>query len=156
MVVLLACQTDLLVIEVAIMLHELIKFLDDDMLDDYWYDFAICECERILKELTDNEWAELIRVIPSKSSRWNIRLVECLGNINNRYAMECIKASLFIPNEDLFVACIDVLRDMDITFLQSNVLRDIKYKASIIMEKTDSPPIQLIIDTFLKKIYSLQ
>lgn len=134
------------------MLYELMKSLDEDSLDDYWYDFEILECEEILRELTDSEWSELIRAIPEKSARWNIRLVECLGDIHNGYEMECIKEMLCVPNEEVFVACVDTLRDMDIGLLPGNIVKDSKNRARNIRGKTDSLPEQLILDKFLKKV----
>lgn len=69
---------------------ELNEYLISDMLDDYWYDDALFVCEDIINEFTDEEWRKTQSEIPSADDRWNMRLVECMGDINDLRSIECI------------------------------------------------------------------
>lgn len=87
------------------------------MLEDYWYDNLLFICEDIIQKFSLTEWNKLKNIIPKDDIRWNIRLVECLGDINNQHSIECILEMLNINNNDVFISCADALRDMDILLI---------------------------------------
>jgi len=102
------------------MIKELNLYLDGEMSDDYWYDEAISICEDILKQFSKAEWNELLELIPSNDNVWNLRLVECLGNINQPYDFSCILKMINTDNYDVFTVCIDSLREVDLSLIPQN------------------------------------
>lgn len=144
------------------MLYELDMYLKSSMTEDYLYDSALFICIDIINEFSVTEWNKLNSMIPKKDMRWNIRLAECLGGINNKYSFECIlkiiitcNNDLFITcNNDLFIACIDALRDMDISLLYKTDLEKLRKKAMLLL-KESSLPAHKILKLFIKKADSL-
>lgn len=132
------------------MLSELNEYLNGDMSDDYWYDDALFICEDILKEFSDDKWKELLRVIPNENVRWKIHLAECMGNIENPYELQCILKMINTDNDDLFVACVDSLRCMDMSSLNELDKKEIQNQIKSRMEKS-SPPVVKVFEEFLKK-----
>lgn len=132
------------------MLKELSEYLNGDMSDDYWYDDALFICEDILKEFSDKEWNELLSVIPNETVTWRIRLAECLGDIHSPFELQCIMKMINSENNDLLVACVDSLRDMDISLLKETDKIEIMNQVKSLMEES-SPPIKKVFEIFLKK-----
>ena len=89
-------------------------------------------------------------MIPKEHMRWNIRLVECLGDIQNEYAIECIIKMLSINNNDLFISCIDSMRDMNI-HLHNDDLQIIVRKAKSLLDES-TPPVKKILHSFIEKV----
>lgn len=146
---------DLQVIKEKYMLNELDEYLKSDMLEDYWYDDALFICEDIIREFSDAEWNELKDIIPKEDMRWNVRLVECLGDINNQYTLECIIKMVNTNNDDLFIVCVDVLRDMDISLLHLDDVKKIVNKAKLLSEKS-TLPVKKVLEVFIERIDGLQ
>lgn len=48
---------------------------------------------------------------------WKIRLVECLGDLNNSYELEVILYLINTDDNNLFYSCLDSLRSMEICSL---------------------------------------
>lgn len=136
------------------MLNELDEYLKSDMLDDYWYDDAMLICENIIRGFSKGEWNELMQMIPKEDMQWNIRLVECLGDINNQYSIDCIAIMLSTDNDDLFVYCVDYLRDMDVSLLHIDDVKKIMCKAKQMLEKS-ALPTQKVLGTFIEKVDEL-
>jgi len=132
------------------MLSELNEYLNADMLDDYWYDDALFICQDILKEFSDDSWMELLKAISNESERWRIRLAECMGDNQSPYEFQCIMKMIHIDNNDLFLACIDALRGMDLSFLQAVDKEEIKNQVKLLMEES-SPPAKKVFQDFLEK-----
>lgn len=130
------------------MLRELDEYLKSDMLEDYWYDDALFICEDIIREFSDDNWKELEVDIPKEDERWNIRLVECLSDIDNEYALNCIMKMADTDNERLFITCVDSLRDRNISSLQ---LDDMKNKAKLLLEVT-SLPNKKVLEAFIQRV----
>lgn len=133
------------------MIKELNLYLDGEMSDDYWYDEAISICEDILKQFSKAEWNELLELIPSNDNVWNLRLVECLGNINQPYDLSCILKMINTDNYDVFTVCIDSLREVDLSLIPQNEKELIRDR---IMHKIEvsSLPVQKMYESFLKKL----
>ena len=99
------------------MLKEFECYIYDNSTDDYWYDVALDECERILDSFSDEEWAELSEKIGDYSEKAQMRCVECLSDIDNRNSLSIILKLSHTNNRELFVTCVDSLRNMDISSL---------------------------------------
>lgn len=132
------------------MLSELNDYLKSDMLDDYWYDSALLICEDIIDEFSEDEWKELLNIIPKVDIRWNIRLVECISDIDNQYSLECILKLLSIEDDEIFVACVDALRDKDVTLVPRDIVNEIVNKSKILDEKA-TLPVKKVLEKFIDK-----
>ncbi|WP_434777415.1 hypothetical protein [Neisseria sp. Ec49-e6-T10] len=119
--------------------------------DDYWYDNALFVCQDILEEFSIDEWEKLIDDIPKENDIWKKRLVECLGSFHNSYELRVILKIINTENKDLFVACIDSLRCLDLLKLEDiqkkSILKNIE---ELLISSTD--PVKKILEEFLKKI----
>lgn len=133
------------------MLDELNVYLNgNNMSDDYWYDEALTICMDILKEFSDVEWIELLNKIPNANVVWKIRLAECLDDICSPYDLQCIIKMINTNNNDLFVACVDALRCMDISYLKETDKNEIINQINLLMEDS-SPPVKKVLESFLEK-----
>lgn len=121
------------------------------MQEDYWYDNALFICEDIIQKFSCTEWNKLKDIIPKDDTRWNIRLIECLGDINNQYSIECILEMLNIDNNDVFISCVDVLRDMDILLIDEENIKKLKERAELLL-KESTLPVQKILESFIGNI----
>lgn len=136
------------------MLNKLDEYLKSDMLIDDWYDNVLFLCEDIIQEFSDVEWNELKEMIPKEDMQWNIRLVECLGGIYNQYAMDCVLIMLNNADDNLFVYCVDSLRNMDISLLHIDDMKKIKNKAKQLLGKS-TPPEKVVLEAFIEKVDGL-
>lgn len=136
------------------MLNELNEYLKSNMLDDYWYDDALFVCEDIIREFSDVEWNELMQMIPKEDMQWNIRLAECLGDIDNPHAIDCITVMLNMDDDDLFVYCADSLIDMDISLFHIDDVKKIRSKAKQMLENS-TVLTKSMLETLMEKIDSL-
>lgn len=132
------------------MLDEINEYLSEDMSEDYWYDDALFICEDILKGFSEAEWKELLKIISNQNIRWKIRLAECMGNIGSSYEIQCILKMIDTDNEDLFVACVDTLRSMDMSMMDRANKNEIQSKIRSRIE-ISSPPVVKVFEEFLKK-----
>ena len=133
------------------MLKELELYLTGEMIDDYWYDSALFICEDILRGMSNNEWSELINDIPTLSNISRIRLAECLGEINNKYETDCLVRLINTKNDDLFVACIDSLRGMDLKTISSLNQEYILNRINDLLV-TASAPVKMVLEEYIKKL----
>lgn len=132
------------------MLSEINEYLSGDMSEDYWYDDALFICEDILKDFSETKWEELSKVVSNENIRWKIRLAECMGNIGSCYELQCILKMIETDNEDLFVACVDSLRSMDMSTMNEVTKKEIQNQIKSRM-KISSPPVVKVFEEFLKK-----
>ncbi|MCJ2385087.1 hypothetical protein ACL36S_01720 [Lactiplantibacillus plantarum] len=103
------------------MLAELNIYLKGNMSVDYWYDEALFICEELLEKFSDDDWEKLIEESSKESDEWKKRLVECLGYLHNSYELRIILNFINTDNKDLFIACVDSLRSMDLDDLDKNI-----------------------------------
>lgn len=132
------------------MLSELNDYLKSEMLDDYWYDSALLLCEDIINEFSEDEWKELFNIIPKEDIRWNIRLIECVSDINNQHSIECIFKLLSIEDDEIFIACVDALRDKDVSLIPRDIVNEIVNKSKILDEKA-TLPVKKVLQKFIEK-----
>ena len=133
------------------MFNELSGHLKDEMFAAYWYEEALHTCEELLRAFSDNEWAEVLKAIPVESTSWRIRLVECLGELKSPYEIKCIIQALEMDdNEDLFIACVDALRFIELSTLPESHKEKVEGRIRD-MKGRSSPPVKLALEDYLKK-----
>lgn len=138
------------------MLEELNVYLRGNTSDDYWYDNALFICEEILIEFSDNDWESLMKILPLEDDQWKIKLAECLGNIHNNYEVKCLLELIETTNNDLFIACVDSLRNIDLSSINNSEKKVIIDKVNYIKENNSSSPVKKILEDFLKKCQILK
>lgn len=132
------------------MLNEINEYLSGDMSEDYWYDDALFICEDILKGFSEDKWKELLKAIQNENIRWKVRLAECMGNVGSSYEIQCILKMINMDDEELFVACVDTLRSMDMSIMDMATKNEIQAQIKSRME-ISSPPVVKVFEEFLKK-----
>lgn len=134
-----------------VLLDELNVYLQgDNVSDDYWYDNALFVCQDILEEFSDEDWINLIAMIPNETNRWKKRLVECLGGADTSHELRIILDIIDTRDDDLFVACIDSLRGMDLSGVDSSVKPSLKKKIENMLADA-SLPVKKVLENFLEK-----
>ncbi|EOL8988786.1 hypothetical protein ACM92P_003339 [Cronobacter dublinensis] len=125
-------------------------FSDDNNPGDYWYDYAIVEATEILNQFNESDWTSLVDSLDNKSIFWKMRLVECLGDLNNTYELTIILALIEINDNELIVSCIDALRTINIDSLSENEFEKINDRLSFI-HKNSSLIGLCIVEDFKRK-----
>lgn len=110
------------------MLEKFEALINANSLDDYWYDVALFSCQEIIIGFSDAEWKQLFERIDVYSERSKIRIAECLADIDNKNSLYMIIKLSNTKSHDLFVTCIDSLRDMDMSCLSSGEKADFLQK----------------------------
>lgn len=134
------------------MLEELNVYLKGNTPDDYWYDSALFIYEEILMELSGNNWERLIETLPQEDVKWKIKLAECLGELGNSHEITCLLELIKTDNNDLLVACIDSLRSIDLSNLNSSEKGVLVDKANYLIKNNSSVPVKKVLEDFLAKI----
>lgn len=67
----------------------------------------------MIANFSDKDWNELLGEVLSKSIEWQIKLANCVGEIENEFALNCLLLLVEVENDELFEACIDSLRNFD-------------------------------------------
>ncbi|WP_086632765.1 hypothetical protein [Commensalibacter intestini] len=117
---------------------------------DYWYDCAILEAIEILKQFSQKDWDLLLKQLNFQSLFWKKRLVECLGDLQNQYELKVILSIICTENEDLFITCIDALRGLDLSCLNSEK-KQLLQRTQAILKATISLSSKRILTEFLYK-----
>jgi len=102
------------------MLKEFESGINDNSCDDYWYDDGLFYYQEMLDGFSDEEWKELSEKIGDYSEKAQKRCVECLSDIDNKNGLLLILRLSATHNRELFVTCIDSLRNMDLSSLSQN------------------------------------
>lgn len=118
---------------------------------DYWYDCAILEATEILKQFSQKDWDLLLKLLNFQPLFWRKRLVECLGDLRNQYELKVILSIICTDNEDLFITCIDALRGLDLSVLNSEK-KQLLQRTQGILKATNSLLSKQILTEFIYKI----
>lgn len=102
------------------MIKELNDYLGLSITDDYWYDELLVICNDILLDFSDSDWEELLAILPCKSPQWQKNLIESLAGIDTQFSLRCIFDVALSCDTDLFVICMDIMRDCDIGIMPKN------------------------------------
>jgi replicative DNA helicase len=112
------------------MLEEFEAIINDDTSDDYWYDVALFLCQKMINSFSDEEWEQLSERINDYSEKVQMRCAECLSDSENKNSLSMILKLSDTQNRELFVTCVDSLRDMDTSSLlqseKENLLQRVK------------------------------
>lgn len=125
-------------------------FSDNNNPGDYWYDCAIVEATEILNQFNESDWTSLVDSLDNKSIFWKMRLVECLGDLDNIYELAVILALIEINDNDLIISCIDALRTINVDSLSENEFERINDRLSSI-NKIGSLTGLCIVEDFKRK-----
>ncbi len=90
----------------------LMEFSDENSSDDYWYDVGFEYACQLLDEFKEEDWSKLIQQVDEKNTIWKKRLVYCFGDNKRDEEINIILKLIDTKNEELFVMCIDALREM--------------------------------------------
>ena len=102
------------------MLKEFESSINDNSCNDYWYDVALFEAQKILNSLSYEEWMELSEKISDYFDIVQMRCVECLSNIDNRNNLLLIPDSAIPIIVSCFITCFESLRNIDLSSLSQN------------------------------------
>lgn len=133
------------------MFEEFESLINDVFSDDYWYDVALFSCQEIINGFSDSEWNHLSQNLDGYSEKVKVRVAECLADIDNINSLSVIIKLSNTDSRELFIACIDSLRDMDLSSVSDKGKSDIIKKADAfsfgasVIEKA-------VINAFVNKI----
>ena len=102
------------------MLKEFESGINDNSCDDYWYDDGLFYYQEMLDGFSDEEWKELSEKIGDFPKDAQMRCVECLSDIDNKNGLLLILRLSATHNRELFVTCVDSLRNMDLSSLSQS------------------------------------
>lgn len=99
---------------------------------DYWYDEKFCHAQEILADFSDDDWKSLSGVIRSRSTDYQKKLVYCFDGTDEAYELKIIEKLLSVNDDELFIMCIDSLKNFSIDSLKNKRLLDkIKAKSNV-------------------------
>ena len=99
------------------MLEEFEYGINNNNSDDYWYDDRLFYYQEMLSSFSDEEWEELAEKAGDYSEEAQMRCVECLSDTDDIKSLAIILKVSNTKNRELFVTCIDVLRNTDTSSL---------------------------------------
>ena len=110
------------------MLKDFISGIADNSSDDYWYDEGLIWYQEMADGFSDEEWAELSERIGGYPANAQMRCAECLSGSDNRNSLFVILRISKTYDRELFVTCVDSLRNMDLSSLSHNEMARISHK----------------------------
>lgn len=111
-----------------IMFRKLDMILSYNDTMDYWYDEGFCYARKILEDFSEDDWKALSAVIRSKSVDYQKKLVYCFDGSDEPHELKIIEKLLSVDDDELFIMCVDSLRDFSADTLKNKRLID-KIKA---------------------------
>ena len=102
------------------MLEEFEFGINNNDSNDYWYDDRLFYYQDMLDSFSDEEWKKLYERIGDYSEEAQMRCVECLSAIDNRNSLSMILILSDTQDRELFVTCVDSLRNMDLSSLSQS------------------------------------
>lgn len=137
------------------MLNEFEEYIKGNFSDDYWYDDALFLCEDFLKHFSDLEWTLLISKMQNYDIQSQVRLAECLADVNNKYSVKILIILTQTENSNLLITCIDSLRDANFSLLTVEEKHNISINAKKVLISCSEME-KKVIRNFLNKIQSSQ
>jgi len=80
--------------------------------DDYWYDLGFEYATEMLENFKEEDWERLENQLDKKTLMWKKRLIYCLGDNETSKELDIIINLTNTEDEELFVMCIDALREV--------------------------------------------
>ena len=113
------------------MMEKIEALIYDKTSEDYWYDVSLFLCQELINNFSDIEWRQLSEKVSDYSESNKIRIVECLADVDNENSRDIILQLSKTESRDLFIVCIDSLRDMNLSSLSCDdkkfLVEKIKY-----------------------------
>lgn len=114
---------------------------------DYWYDEGFRHAREILADFSDDDWKSLYAIILSRSTDYQKKLIYCFDGTDEAHEIKIIEKLLSVNDDELFIMCIDSLRNFSIDSLRNKRLLDkVKAKAGVSDGLSG-----IVIDEFFKK-----
>lgn len=96
------------------MVEEVIRYLTSNCSEDYWYDEGIFICDEIIEQMSETDWDMLGKSLLMMDVQSKVRLAECLADVSSTNSTEILIKLCSIDEGNLFVVCIDSLRDKEL------------------------------------------
>lgn len=119
--------------------------------EDYWYDEGLYYYQDMLDDFTDEEWEELSEKVDYYDDEAQMRCVECLSGTDNRNSLAIILRLSDTNNRELFVTCVDSMRDMDISSLSDSEKEHLAQRVKEFSPEASSLE-SIVLNAFLKYI----
>lgn len=130
----------------------LMEFSGENSSDDYWFDIGSQYASKLLNEFKNEDWEEMKDHLDEKNTVWKKRLVYCLGNDNNDQEIDIVMGLIDINDEELFVMCIDALREMITTDNKNRIASpQIIERASELISKSGLAS-KKVLEIFIQRI----
>ncbi|MDE6672018.1 MAG: hypothetical protein K2K16_07450 [Ruminococcus sp.] len=130
------------------MFNELDKFISYDTTTDYWYDEGFCYAQKILEDFSDDDWKELYDIILSKDLKYQKKIVYCFDGTDEFHELKIIEQLLSVNDDELFIMCVDSMRNFSADTLKNKRLID-KIKAKSDVQDRLSG---IVIEEFFKEV----
>ncbi|MCM1508921.1 MAG: hypothetical protein NC177_17575 [Ruminococcus flavefaciens] len=114
---------------------------------DYWYDEGFCYAQKLLADFSDDDWKALSAIILSRSSDYQKKLVYCFDGSDEFHELKIIEKLLSVDDDELFIICVDSLRNFSTDELNKHLLDKIKAKADVSGRLSG-----IVIEEFFKEI----
>ena len=102
-----------------------------------------------------NFWTLLISKMQNYDIQSQVRLAECLADVNNKYSVKILIILTQTENSNLLITCIDSLRDANFSLLTVEEKHNVSINAKKVLISCSEME-KKVIRNFLNKIQSSQ
>lgn len=95
------------------MYTELNSLLEQNVIDDAWYDDVFLVAQDIMNNFVAEDWKRLGEEVLSKDIEWQKKLAYCIDNQLIEEELNIICKLLQVKNDELLEMCVDSLRSFD-------------------------------------------
>ena len=95
------------------MYTELNSLLEQNVIDDAWYDDGFLVAQDIMNNFVAEDWKRLGEEVLSKDIEWQKKLAYCIDNQLIEEELNIICKLLQVKNDELLEMCVDSLRSFD-------------------------------------------
>ena len=89
---------------------------DDQIINEEWCNYVYDATCEILSKFTEEDWQVLFSELPTKSTIWKKRFVDCLGDSENKNELKALMSiALTTDDPELFSLVICTLVDFDLS-----------------------------------------
>ena len=103
------------------MLKQLMDNLEDQSLDDFWYDVRFEIASDILVRFSTKDWQQLKQMLPFECEIKNQCILECLATVNDVHSLSCIQKIAENCNVELLRCCVLALINHNLISLSEQV-----------------------------------
>lgn len=132
------------------MIETLLESIQGYEADDFWYDVQSEYVEKILNSFNTSDWIELREKLPFADKQINVLILECLGNVQNSYALSCIEKIVLDADLDTLFNCALSLRGYDVNSISIKVKKILINKEKLLIKKQPANMAKLVEDFIIK------